>query len=291
MTATLPQPPRTSRQVVSRIVLGWMLVAVTFSGCRRSNPRMTANEIFESELRRRGASFSRVDEGLYSVRVADTDYTVSTENVGRNFERDRDPGAVIRFVERVLSPIRWPDWEWAKSLVFYSAERSDLDFGDALQDEVTATVRRVLVLTDVREGTVTWLTPRALSDWKVSQADLRVAAARNLDALLAGKRLEVTFIDGMKLGMVPVESVFKASVIFAPGFKRFVSTELGWPVLAVVPCRDFVYVLAEKDSALLQRMGEVVGREYRGSGYPITTEVLRISDDGIRAVGHFGGPT
>jgi hypothetical protein len=75
-------------------------------------------------------------------------------------------------------------------------------------------------------------------------------------------------------------------VIFAPSFRRFVETVLGWPVLVVLPCRDFIYVVAD-DSPLLGQMGSVVVNEFRASGYPITTEVLRISDDGIEAIGHF----
>jgi hypothetical protein len=87
--------------------------------------------------------------------------------------------------------------------------------------------------------------------------------------------------------MVPVSSVFKASVIFAPGFKRFASKKLEWPILAVIPCRDFIYILSEKDKALLNRMGQVVQKEYRESGYQITTEVLKVSDEGIKAIGKF----
>jgi hypothetical protein len=34
-------------------------------------------------------------------------------------------------------------------------------------------------------------------------------------------------------------------------------------------------------------MGGVVQDEFRKSGYPITTEVLRVSDDDIQAVGKF----
>jgi hypothetical protein len=87
--------------------------------------------------------------------------------------------------------------------------------------------------------------------------------------------------------MIPVQSVFKASTIFSPNFKEFVKDDLGWPVLAVIPCRDFIYVLPEKDKALLNRMGGVVQNEYRKSGYPITTEVFKISDDGIEAIGKY----
>ena len=120
----------------------------------------------------------------------------------------------------------------------------------------------------------------------MTQAVVESAARENL-ARLAGLRPKVELIDGMRLAMVPLDSVFKASVILAPNFKDFVAQELEWPVLAAIPCRDFIFVLSEKDTALLQRMGGVVQREFRESGYPVTTEVLRISDAGIEAIGAF----
>jgi len=61
---------------------------------------------------------------------------------------------------------------------------------------------------------------------------------------------------------------------------------LTWPVLVVIPCRDFIYVL-EQDQELINRIGRVVVEEFQNSGYPITTEVLRISDDGIEVIGRF----
>jgi hypothetical protein len=144
-----------------------------------------------------------------------------------------------------------------------------------------------VVLTDSSEGRITWLTPSTLAKWGTTREEIETAASENMDRLLAGKRLEVHEIDGMKVGMVPLDSVFKASEIFAPGFKTFVASDLEWPVLAVLPCRSFIYVFSEKDKALLNRMGAVAQREYRESGYPITMEVLRISDEGIEAVGTF----
>jgi hypothetical protein len=57
-------------------------------------------------------------------------------------------------------------------------------------------------------------------------------------------------------------------------------------VLVVIPCRDFIYVMPDQ-SELISRIGEVVVREFTTSGYPITTEVLRVSDEGIEAIGHF----
>jgi len=49
----------------------------------------------------------------------------------------------------------------------------------------------------------------------------------NQDRLLDGIKLEVTEVEGSALGMVPVDSPYKASVIFADAFKPLVESVLG----------------------------------------------------------------
>lgn len=246
-----------------------------------------ARTLFEQELRRRKLSFQRTADGLYALEVNGGELTVNLENVARDFERDHDAEVIPRFVERCLASVVVPGWKEAQQWVYFSAEPSDHAFGDTLRTRVTDTVSRVLVVTDANESKLTWLTPAQQKKWKVKLAELEQAAEKNLDALLHGKKLEVTEAAGKKLGMIPVASAFKASLIFAPALRKFVEPELGWPVLAVIPCRDFIYVLAEKDRDLLGKMGVVVQREFSGSGYPITKEVLHLSDEGIEAIGTF----
>lgn len=169
----------------------------------------------------------------------------------------------------------------------FLAEPSDHNFGDTIHYKISNDVAKVLVLTDLNEGKITWISSKMISDWKVTQAEVERNANENMAKLLKGKRPEVKEVDGQKLGMVPVQSVFKASTIFSPNFKEFVSSDIGWPVFAVIPCRDFIYILPEKDKSLLNRIGGIVQNEYRSSGYPITTEILKISDNGIEAIGKY----
>lgn len=271
-----------------RVVVAMVLVIFAGLSCGKSERMPSARSIFETELSKRGITFSPLDkEGLYRVQTDGGEVTVNLENIARNYQRDGDPKSVIHFVDQILKTPELPGWETAQSFVYFSAEPSDHDFGGSIRETISDKVCKVLVLTDVDEGKVTWLTPSSLAHWGITKAQAEAAASNNMNRLLDGKRLEVEEIDGMKLGMVPITSVFKASIIFAPNFRTFVSAELYWPVLTVLPCRDFIYVLSEKDKALLDRMGAVVQREYRESGYPITTEVLKISDDGIKAIGEF----
>jgi hypothetical protein len=250
----------------------------------------TAASLFEQELLRRGLGFERGSEaGLYKVRVGGVDLDVSLANVARNYERDGDPEGVLQFAQHVAEfrPEDDPPWEKAKPFLVWVAEPSNQDFGTTVRDPVTKQVVRVLVRTDEAVKKLSWVTAATVAAWGVPEKEVRSAADANLSRVLQGTRIEILDVKGMKLGMIPVPSALKASVIFAPDFKRLVSRELGWPVLVVIPCRDFLYVWAEKDRGLLDRVGGVVQEEYRKSGYPITTEVLRISDEGIKAIGRF----
>jgi len=195
---------------------------------------------------------------------------------------------IRRFAARVLAVGSEPDlsWDEASGRLLLSAEACDHDFGDTIRLRVSDEVCGVLTLTDGEHGLVSWVSGERCADWGVTPERAVDAALRNQDRLIAGLRLQIENVDGHKLGMVPLDSPFKASVIFAPSFKDLVAADLGWPVWVVIPCRDFIYVVAEQ-SALVPRLGEVVVREFRESGYPITTEVLRVSSDGIEAVGTF----
>lgn len=248
-----------------------------------------ANAIFEEELSRRGFAFVREGTHEYRVHLDGWEITASLTNVRRNAERDQDPDAIRKFAASVLStfPSKPATWQEASSLLLWAAEPADQDFGDSIRASVTDEVCRVLTVTDRDQSKITWVTPNMCDEWGVTVEEACSAAFLNQNRLLDGIALEVAESDGNALGMVPLSSPYKASVIFAgAAFRRFVEPVLGWPVLVVLPCRDFVYVVADS-SPLVNRMGSVVVNEFRNSGYPITTEVLRVSDDRIEALGRF----
>ncbi|HVJ15295.1 MAG TPA: hypothetical protein VM686_07635 [Polyangiaceae bacterium] len=251
--------------------------------------RFDANALFEAELARRGLTFSKEDDLVYQIQVGGWDLSVNLDNARRNAERDQDPGVITRFVENILGfSGRHPEWDEASTLLFWSAQPADSDFGASIHVAVTDTVSRVLTLSDAERTRVTWVTPSMCHKWGVTVDQACSLAASNQNRLLEGLKLETAHGDDVSdtLGMIPLHPPYKASTIFASAFKNLVEPVLGWPVLVVLPCRDFVYVIAET-STLLESLGPVVVEEFRNSGHPITTEVLRISDDGIEAIGHF----
>ena len=249
---------------------------------------LDVNAIFEEELSLRGVAFVKRSEYEYVIEIDDFKVTANLFNVARNAEREGDPDAIRRFVDDVFDafPPNPPPWIEASKLLLFSAEHAYQDFGDAIASPVSDEVCRVLTLTDQAETKITFVTPKICDDWGVTVEEANQAATRNQDRLLDGIQLQVEEIEGDALGMIPVNSPYKASVIFAGTFKEMVEPILGWPVLAVLPCRDFIYVV-KNDSPLLGKMGSVVVNEFQKSGYPITTEVLRITDDGIEAIGKY----
>lgn len=112
-----------------------------------------------------------------------------------------------------------------------------------------------------------------------------------MSVLLNKSELKVDEIESVKLGLLSSKELsFKASMILSPNFREFISPDLGWPVFVVAPCRDFIYILPHEHKEFLGRLGRVVIDEYNNSGYPITKDVLEISDNGIKAILTFSEP-
>jgi hypothetical protein len=244
--------------------------------------------LFLDELAKRNIDVRLDDEGNYTLDACGPRIKVSLENVSRDFERDRDPGRVVTFVDTITNFPALPDWQEAEGRVRWQPEPGDHEFGDTLRDAVSDKVSLVLVYVDPSENQVRWLTPADAEKWNKTRTDLMAAAQRNMDRILQQSKVETAAVEEHQLGMLGHELVaFKAALLFCPNLKKAVEPVLGWPLFAVMPCRDFVYLLNQKDEPLLGRLGQVVLREYEKSGYPISTEVFEITDQGIRAIGDF----
>ena len=79
----------------------------------------------------------------------------------------------------------------------------------------------------------------------------------------------------------------KSPLLLAPNLKEIVSPIIGWPLHAVIPDQDFLYVWPAGHEQFCERVGAIAVREYSAAPHPVTTELFKIDDDGIRAVGAF----
>lgn len=259
-----------------------------FSG--RSNPEAALEALFEAEFTRRGLPIPpRVEDGRYEIDKDDGNYLISIENLVREFSQDRDPQRVSRYVDNILeSLLPLPTWPSARSGLRFSAEPSFHEFDDTFRLAIGDGLCRVLAWINDEGSRILWLTPALIEDWGASEAELNACAAENMSALLRQTPIQIEMIDQFRLGMLLTNSPFKASLIFSPNLKEIASAKLAWPLYAVIPSRDFAYVFDDPD--LIERLDKVVVQEYTESAYPISTEVYRIDDDGIEAIGEFPLP-
>ena len=70
--------------------------------------------------------------------------------------------------------------------------------------------------------------------------------------------LDIQDINGNLLGMISTEiAEFKSSLVLSSKFCALVEPTHGWPVFAVLPCRDFAYIVRCDEQEFLSRLGLV----------------------------------
>ena len=142
---------------------------------------------------------------------------------------------------------------------------------------VSNKVDRVLVSLSLDRRLITWVTPAMLNALSMSESDAANAAFVNLANALREATLTCKDIDGVQLGMLGSTLPFKAALILAPNMREVLGAKLGWPLLAITPDRDFLYLWSAHHRDFAGRLGGVVVREYTRASYPISTEVYELS--------------
>ena len=177
--------------------------------------------------------------------------------------------------------------EGSKSDIYISLFPNDHDFEEFLHSKITDEFSKVYVHNG--QDKLTWITNHDLKKWNITETELDIQANNNADKLLKITPITFDIIENRKLGLLEVEhTTLKGALLFAPTMKEKIKTDFGFPFYAVIPVRDFCYIFSEKDFEFISgRIGKVVVDEYKQSGYPITTEILKFTDKGIEAVGKY----
>ena len=259
-------------------------------GCKKGKKNDFVFDEFKSQIERKGMKINSVDEtGLIFISQGDLTLKISLDNTRRNYERDKDESHISDLVETLVSySIKIPsDWKEVKDEIFISLFPSDHDFENFLHVEITDEFSKVYVYSG--QGKLTWISKYYLQKWEVTEDELDKQANINADKLLEKTPITSDTIENRKLGLIEVERTFlKGALLFAPTMKEKVKRDFGFPFYAVIPVRDFCYIFSEKDFDFFStRIGKVVVDEYKKSGYPITTEILKFTDSGVQAVGQY----
>jgi hypothetical protein len=245
---------------------------------------------FKSQIEKQGMKIDSVDEtGLIYISKSEWTLKISLENVRRDYERDKDKSHISDFVQTLVSySIEIPsNWNDAKDSIYISLFPNDYDFKDFLNHKITDEFSKIYVHSG--QNKFSWISKDDLEKWKITEPELDKQANLNADKLLL--KTEITFdtIENRKLGLINADHpTLKGALLFAPTMKEKVRKDFGFPFYAVIPVRDFCYIFSEKDFDFFSKqIGNVVVDEYKKSGYPITTEILKFTDKGVEAVGKY----
>lgn len=207
----------------------------------------------------------------------------------RNYQRDKDESHISDLVQTLVSySIELPEnWSDAKDDIYISLFPNDHDFQEFLHTKITDEFSKVYVHSG--QDKLTWITKNDLKKWNITETELDIQANNNADNLLKITPITFDTIENRKLGLIEVEhTTLKGALLFAPTMKEKIKTDFGFPFYAVIPVRDFCYIFSEKDfNFFSERIGKVVVDEYKQSGYPITTEILKFTEKGVEAVGKY----
>ncbi|MBN1800526.1 MAG: hypothetical protein JW891_03420 [Candidatus Lokiarchaeota archaeon] len=248
----------------------------------------SAKQLFEELLLEKNIEIISQTEKTYIINNGSSKLNVTIENLEKEYDRVKSPEIVRLFVDQILNIQEVPsEWQKASKRIFLSLEPSNYDFENIIYEKITEFTNMVAVYVDENDFGMTWITTNMLQEWNVDIKELRQVAKENMRELFNSVPLKILNFNQTPIVCFETNSLLKASLILSPQLKSKIKSLIGWPILALVPCRDFVYILSEKNLDLVNRLGGIVLKEFSCSGYPLTTEVLKISDNGITAIGKF----
>lgn len=256
-------------------------------GCTNNKKKDFVFDKFKFQIENNGMKIDSVDEtGLIYISQGELTLKISLDNVRRNYERDKDESHISDLVQTLVSnSIELPkNWADAKDDIYISLFPNDHDFQEFLHTKITDEFSKVYVHSG--QYKLTWITKNDLKKWNITETELDNQANNNADKLLKTTSIIFDTIENRKLGLIEVEhTTLKGALLFAPTMKEKIKSDFGFPFYAVIPVRDFCYIFSEKDFEFFSgRIGKVVVSEYKQSGYPITTEILKFTENGVEAV-------
>lgn len=254
--------------------------------------------LFEAELQRLGIFYSKNADATYHLVFNEkVKATILLDDLVHEWKRNPDPELVASFVRNIvggatLTRLTWEDAQ--KRLRFTLKPRSELNdphweelgpFGYSLTTDLGLLYFCELPEIESRR----WVTPDDFDDWQVSAEEMVMKASANMGELMGEARIEFVPIAGRRFAYLSVEEwTLKASLCMTSVFRRRIREEFAWPVRVVVPAIDYILIVPAEDEELLARIAQGAVNEYHDADYPLSLEILELSDKGIAVVGKLG---
>ena len=256
-------------------------------GCNNQKKDFVLVE-FRAQIEKQGMRIDSIDETeLIFISKGEITLKVSLDNIRKVYQREKDKTVISDFASTLMKyTLEMPEkWTEAKENIFVSLFPSDYEFEDFINHKLTDKVHKIYI--HRKNDLLTWISNEDIKKWNISESILNEQAEKNGDRILKESTIEYDTIEHRKLGRIESEYInLKGALLLAPSMKEKIQADFSFPFYAVIPVRDFCYVFSEKDFEFFsQRIGQVVVEEYKESGYPLTTELLKFSENGIETVG------
>lgn len=255
--------------------------------------------LFEQELRQRGIFFSRNEDGTYHVEASPSyQPTVHLGNLAREWEKEPAADMVHHFVRVVLDSGTFSDtsWETARAGIYFCLFPTE-DLKDPswqglgpLRDELSPGLAKLYAYDRREAGTTVWISGSDLAHWGVTAEEIRALAMQHMNEKM--RQAEVDFIDvgTRRIAILGTEETnLKASLMLTEEFARRMKAEFTWPVYTLVPADDYMFIVPTDDEDLLNRAAGAAMREYERVDLPLSREIFKISDEGVRHFATIGG--
>ena len=263
-----------------------------FGGCTPPKHKDFVFDEFMSQIEGKFIIDSIDNTGLIYLSQGEKYFTISLDDMRKNYERDKDKSHISDLVGILLHPLLLPEeWADAKNDIYVLLFPNDFEFEDIIHVKITDEFSKIYIHRS--KGQLTWITKDIIANWNITEFELESYANNNADKLLEQIPILVDIVDNRKLGIIDAEPEYMTlfgAFLFAPSMREKVKSDFGFPFYAVIPVRDFCYIFSEQDFdffATKSNLGEVVISEYTQSGYPITTEILKFTDDGVEVAGKY----
>lgn len=272
----------------NRTQILYLTILMAIFGCNSPKEDFVF-EKFKSELEKKGVKIDSIDEKeIIYININDNVLEISLENTRRNYERDADESHILDLVNTVISyENALPTWEVAKEKIYVQLFPNNFDLQNSIVEKITDEFSKGYVISE--NDKLTWISKEILKTWNIDETELKNQANSNANRLLSETEIKYEIVEDKKLGLIDVENSFlKGSLLFASDMKEKIKEDIGFPFYAVIPVRDFCYIFSEKDMKFISmRIGEVVVDEYKKSENPVTTEILKFTENGVEVVGKY----
>lgn len=247
-------------------------------------------ELFRHKATQHGFRVDSVsgNDLVYLSRAGET-HRISLTNVRKSNKLNGDTTKVNELVTVLLDlSYELPAWSEARHTLLPAMLPVDMrELDSTVHKPVTDSMSMVLVqnLTDQ----LVWVQQHHATEWKQSEAELFRTAYANLADALKKTEIKSATLEGHPYGIVTAEESYLDSLVpLSPAFKAKVQKQFGWPVYAIIPVRDLCFIFSQKEYKFFsKRFASTVLAEFNESPYPVTRELLKVSDEGITAVGYY----